>query len=201
VIPTPPYRLSREEASRITGRKLPADIFETAIIGHRILIVLEPPRTKIGRIHLASTSIKLPARGHVIMVGESVGEKWSPSGECTGRWPVTIRTPDGQVSPAPWTLLGVRVVVWSYSGDSVPYEPDDSDPDTSWLDNLTDMGMENLEWWKSPFKMVTDNDIQFFYPSTVNLNLGSEGGGLQPTEAPATVPTTGATGGSDAEKE
>jgi hypothetical protein len=177
-LPQSPYILPQAEAEALTGRRLPTSLFRCATLGHRILVVLEPPRTRIGRIHLASQSQKNSAWGRVIAAGDLVGQKWSPSGECTGYWPIytpaivgyekgsdDIERPMVRTFPAPWTILGARVFLYAFSGDAVPVEPDDTTEadDKSWVDKLEEMGMggQSLEYWKSPFKVATDNDVVF----------------------------------------
>lgn len=164
-IPEPPYILDQATAERLTKRRLPRELFNWPPLGHRLYVVLEPPKTRYGLIHVPGQAQKLPARGTVIAVGELVGRRWTPaSGECIGYWPLTasVETPDGiRQTPAPWTLLGVRVLFSAYAGEALLIDPDEetNDDDKSWVDLLKEMNMDSLEWWKSPFKMMTDNDI------------------------------------------
>ena len=160
----PPYILPRATAEALVGRRLPAELFDWPLLGHRILVALEPPKTRFGSIIVPVQSQKLPARGHVISAGELVGTPWHPaSGECTAYWPLrsAIETEHGiRIVPDPSTILGARVLFSAYAGDALLLDPDDEgDPNQSWVEKMKEMGMDSLEWWRSPFKTMTDNDI------------------------------------------
>jgi hypothetical protein len=232
-IPTPPFQLPRRAAELLVGHPISREVFAWPILGHRILVALDPPKRKIGSIEIPPSSQKFAARGHVIAVGELVGTKWHPaSGEATGWWPITLSLPHlpavwccadfhraatprpivggetyavltsagwfmvdweeaaiggtngspitecphckrttrhnryeqrAESRPAPWTLLGVRVLFGSYAGEALVFEPDiDLDEGKDWVEALKESGTDSLEWWKSPYKTLTDGDLQYY---------------------------------------
>ncbi len=185
-IPTPPYFLKRETAELLVGHKISKEIFNWAVLGHRILVALEPPKRSIGSIIIPSTSQKFPARGYVIAAGELVGTKWHPaSGEVAGYWPIKagVETEHGvQWHPAPWTILGARIVFGAYAGEALVFEPDvDGDEGKDWVEAMRESGMDSLEWFRSPYKMLTDADPWLYDIRSINVGDPSD---ETPTEEP-----------------
>ena len=148
-----PGVLAKDEAEDLVGHPLPDQLFEWVPIGHRIHVVVEAPKSKIGEIIVPKSAQKRPARGWVVAAGELVGTRWSPSGEATGWWPL---------SP-PSTILGARVIFGAYAGRSLLIDPTDGHKAAlkDWFDekvsgvNFADA----MDDFLSPFKLLTDNDI------------------------------------------
>lgn len=152
-----PMVLAQEQAEELVGHPLPSQLFEWVPIGHRLVVVVEPPKQQIGRIHVPKSAQKRPARGWVVAAGELVGTRWSPSGEATGWWPL---------SP-PDTVLGARVIFGAYAGRSLLIDPTEDHRTAlkEWFDqNVSGVSFADaMDEFLSPFKLLTDNDIWAFY--------------------------------------
>lgn len=163
----PPFILPQADAERIVGHPLPAELFEWAVTGHRILVVTDKPRDRYGPILLPKQSQKRPARGWVISCGELVGRPWHPAGgECVSYWPLSRphTTEDGGTlwSPDPASILGARILFPAYAGEPITVDPDERSEKSlkEWADDYGDHG---LEAFRSPFRMMTDNEVFMYH--------------------------------------
>lgn len=146
-----PWILDQERAEEIVGHPLPEPLFRWAPLGHRIIVVVEPPAEKAGVLYIPDRSKHRPARGWVVSAGELVGTRWAPSGEATGWWPF---------SP-PESILGARIIFGTYAGRAIKIDPTEDHKRTleEWSrDHGVSYGAA-MDDYLSPFKLLTDNDI------------------------------------------
>jgi len=170
MVPYQPLVLAKADAEALVGHPLPQQLFDFIPLGHRIHVVVEPPKQQFGRIHVPKSAQKRPARGWVVAAGERVGQPWAPSGEATGWWPLN----------PPETILGARVVFGAYAGRSLLIDPTDDHRDAlkDWFDSSNTGGVnfaDAMDDYLSPFKLMTDADIWSFYgPQFFSTNPNDE---------------------------